>query len=104
MKPTNIIMNGNGYLALTDFGLAHYQDHETEWRFGGTSTYMAPEALRALAVEPACTAVDWWACGIILYEMIARRHVSRHPPDMLVLDIDVLSIGSLSDLRETLTT
>ncbi|EIM89803.1 kinase-like protein [Stereum hirsutum FP-91666 SS1] len=74
MKPANIIMNGNGYLALTDFGLAQYQDDKTDWRFGGSSTYMAPETLRELVVEPACTAVDWWACGIILYELIARRH------------------------------
>jgi tetratricopeptide (TPR) repeat protein len=63
---------GDGELVLADFGLAHLEDErgQREGRRdagGGTLLYMAPERRRG----EASAAVDLYAVGVILYEMLA---------------------------------
>ena len=38
--------------------------------FSGTPNYIAPEILRG---EDYSFSVDWWALGVLLYEMLAGR-------------------------------
>jgi len=61
-------MEEDGYICLTDFGLAKIlQEDEQAHSFCGTPEYLAPEILRE---EGHAFQVDWWALGILTYEMI----------------------------------
>ncbi len=68
LKPENILMDEDGYICLTDFGLAKIlNDNAQAFSFCGTPEYLAPEILN----EKGHTfPVDWWALGILTYEMI----------------------------------
>ena len=69
LKPENILMDEDGYICLTDFGLAKIlKEGEKAYSFCGTPDYLAPEIL---AETGASYPVDWWSLGILLYEMYA---------------------------------
>lgn len=73
LKPANILIRSDGEPALIDFNLSHAVDTETEAWLGGTLPYMAPEQLDSyLCRSPINTlpAVDVYALGTILYEMV----------------------------------
>uniref|UniRef100_A0A7S3NYM0 Uncharacterized protein n=1 Tax=Euplotes crassus TaxID=5936 RepID=A0A7S3NYM0_EUPCR len=69
LKPENVLINTDGYIKLTDFGLAKENivtDKDAQ-SFCGTPEYLAPEILlRKGHGKP----VDWWSLGSIIYEMI----------------------------------
>lgn len=68
LKPENILMGEDGYVMLTDFGLAKILgQNEKTYSFCGTPEYMAPEVLQEKGHH---FPVDWWALGILTYEMI----------------------------------
>ena len=68
LKPENILMDEDGYICLTDFGLAKIlKEGEKAYSFCGTPDYLAPEIL---AETGASYPVDWWSLGILTYEMI----------------------------------
>jgi serum/glucocorticoid-regulated kinase 2 len=68
LKPENILMGEDGYVLLTDFGLAKtMQEDEVTHSFCGTPEYLAPEILKEVGHTYP---VDWWALGILTYEMI----------------------------------
>lgn len=57
-----------GYLLLADFGLAKLvKEGEIANSFCGTAEYLAPEMLIGNGHDHT---VDWWALGILIYEMI----------------------------------
>lgn len=57
-----------GYLFLADFGLAKMiKSDEVANSFCGTAEYLAPEMLIGNGHNYL---VDWWALGILLYEML----------------------------------
>lgn len=68
LKPENILMDEDGYICLTDFGLAKVlEGNEKAFSFCGTPDYLAPEIL---AETGHAQPVDWWSLGILTYEMI----------------------------------
>lgn len=68
LKPENILMGEDGYICLTDFGLAKIlEQNEQAFSFCGTPEYLAPEILEE---KGHAFPVDWWALGILTYEMI----------------------------------
>lgn len=69
LKPENILMDEDGYICLTDFGLAKIINEENKmaYSFCGTPEYLAPEILNETG---HAFPVDWWALGILTYEMI----------------------------------
>lgn len=68
LKPENILMGEDGYICLTDFGLAKIlEQNEQAYSFCGTPEYLAPEILEE---KGHAFPVDWWALGILTYEMI----------------------------------
>ena len=67
LKPENILIHKSGYLKLTDFGFAKIVEGRT-YTLCGTPEYLAPEIILNKGHGKP---VDWWTCGILLYEMIA---------------------------------
>mmetsp|Transcript_9984 Transcript_9984/g.17383 ORF Transcript_9984/g.17383 Transcript_9984/m.17383 type:complete len:273 (-) Transcript_9984:315-1133(-) len=73
LKPENILLDADGHICITDFGLAKdQQDREQEGTtsFCGTEEYMAPEVIVG---KPYGKAVDWWAVGCLLHEMVTSK-------------------------------
>jgi serum/glucocorticoid-regulated kinase 2 len=66
LKPENILFDEEGHICLTDFGLAKSDSGKSLKTFCGTPGFLAPEILKGQGYSKA---VDWWACGILLYEM-----------------------------------
>ena len=67
LKPENILIHKSGYLKLTDFGFAKIVEGRT-YTLCGTPEYLAPEIILNKGHGKP---VDWWTCGILLYEMLA---------------------------------
>ncbi|CAM9492144.1 unnamed protein product [Ectocarpus fasciculatus] len=70
LKPENVLLDGEGHIRLTDFGLSKEGISNTTsgaHSFCGTPEYLAPEILNR---QGHGRAVDWWSLGALLYEML----------------------------------
>ncbi|XP_024118895.1 cAMP-dependent protein kinase catalytic subunit PRKX [Oryzias melastigma] len=67
LKPENILLDAEGHIRLTDFGFAKKLSDKT-WTLCGTPEYLAPEVIQS---KGHGRAVDWWALGILVFEMLA---------------------------------
>lgn len=78
LKPGNILLDDQGNVYLTDFGIAKDLDVDTALTKPGTivgsPAYMAPEQLRSEAVTPQ---TDIYSLGIILFETLTGRRPFR---------------------------
>lgn len=67
LKPENVLLDCEGHVKITDFGFAKVVEERT-WTLCGTPEYLAPEIIQSKGHGKG---VDWWALGILLFEMIA---------------------------------
>ncbi|CAG5918627.1 unnamed protein product [Menidia menidia] len=69
LKLDNLLMDVDGYVKITDFGLCKegmgHGDRTST--FCGTPEFLAPEVLTD---DNYTRAVDWWGMGVLLYEML----------------------------------
>ncbi|EHH29722.1 Serine/threonine-protein kinase N1 [Macaca mulatta] len=69
LKLDNLLLDTEGYVKITDFGLCKegmgYGDRTST--FCGTPEFLAPEVLTDTSYTRA---VDWWGLGVLLYEML----------------------------------
>jgi TolB-like protein/Flp pilus assembly protein TadD len=86
IKPENVMLRGDGYVKVLDFGLAKLTERppqrlsedaptapriETEpGQVMGTVRYMSPEQARGVGVEAP---TDIFSLGVVMYEMISGR-------------------------------
>jgi tRNA A-37 threonylcarbamoyl transferase component Bud32 len=67
LKPENLVMDTSGYVKLVDFGLAKQLLSGKTWTLCGTPDYLAPEIILN---EGHDLAVDYWALGVLIFEMV----------------------------------
>lgn len=69
LKPENCLLDSEGHLLLTDFGLSKVSLSASDrcTSMLGTIEYMAPEIILGQAYN---TAVDWWSLGALGYDLL----------------------------------
>ena len=67
IKPENLVSDDNGYIRITDFGVAKIRKEDNSNETSGTPGYMAPEVLMA---QNHSFPVDFFAIGIMGYEFM----------------------------------
>ena len=68
LKTENILIEEDGYLKLIDYGLAkRLKDDQLTKSFCGTPEYLAPETILQTGHGKP---VDWWALGVLMYELL----------------------------------
>ena len=72
MKLENILVDENGYLIVIDFGISKKIEPDNESAtVCGTANNMAPEIFGNKGYNKS---VDWWAVGIMIFELIFGKH------------------------------
>uniref|UniRef100_A0A060T4U5 Mitogen-activated protein kinase n=1 Tax=Blastobotrys adeninivorans TaxID=409370 RepID=A0A060T4U5_BLAAD len=102
LKPSNLLLNANCDLKVCDFGLAR-SAASTDDNFGFMTEYVATRWYRApeimLTFQEYTKAIDVWAVGCILAEMLSGTPLfpGKDYHNQLTLILDVLGTPTMED-------
>jgi classical protein kinase C/novel protein kinase C epsilon type len=85
LKLDNILLTLDGHVKVADYGLCkeNMAHGKTTTTFCGTPEFMAPEILQE---QPYSRAVDWWAFGVLTYEMLLGQSPFRGDDEDEIFD------------------
>lgn len=83
LKLENVLVDNEGYIKFTDFGLSKIGKIES-YTFCGTLNYLAPELIKH---QPYDRMVDFWMLGCMLYEMLVGKAPFDHRNKKTLLDM-----------------
>ncbi|KAG6738149.1 hypothetical protein POTOM_059709 [Populus tomentosa] len=86
LKPENLLLDENGNLKVSDFGLSAVRD-QTQLdgllhTLCGTPAYVAPEILAKKGYDGA--KIDVWSCGVILF-VLAAGYLPFNDPNLMAM-------------------
>ncbi len=86
IKPANLLIEKNGRVKLTDFGVARIQDSgestRTQGTMVGTLKYMSPEQVQG---RPVDARADIFAAGIVLYQLLTGKRPFDGSTDFAII-------------------
>jgi serine/threonine protein kinase len=86
IKPENILLDSEGHLKITDFGLSKAVGNQATDQTNtlcGTPQYLAPEVILKKGYNKM---VDWWGLGILIYEMAVGVPPFNHRSNMITMN------------------
>uniref|UniRef100_A0A3P9GZ39 Ribosomal protein S6 kinase n=1 Tax=Oryzias latipes TaxID=8090 RepID=A0A3P9GZ39_ORYLA len=99
LKLENVLLDSNGHIVLTDFGLSkEFDQAERAFSVCGTIEYMAPEIVEG-GQSGHDMAVDWWSLGVLMYELLTGGSpytvdgAENSHSDILCVCLSILSIS-----------
>jgi serine/threonine protein kinase len=109
VKPENILIDAEGHVKLTDFGLSKgdlKQHNDMTDSFCGTTEYLAPEIIKD---KQYSYSVDWYSLGLVMFEMLTGTNPFKTGRETtfveqmnLILSIDIKLPATVSPLANDL--
>lgn len=86
IKPANLLLQSDGHVKLTDFGVARIQDSAESTRTRGTMVgtlkYMSPEQVQGLRID---SRADLFSAGIVLHQLLTGKRAFDGDTDFAVI-------------------
>lgn len=101
LKPSNLLLDTDGRVLLTDFGFARRLAHASDGLHGGTVAFMAPEQLDASLGEVG-PQTDVYGLGAVLYALLTRQppRSEKRLADQLAALLSFRPVVRVSELRD----
>lgn len=118
IKPANIMIDKDGIVKITDFGIAQMTESTAVSGFFGTPSYMSPEQLKEESIGYQS---DIFSLGCVMYELLSYQRafpgennfsiifkittaepepISKIRPDLPVLMVDIINKAIAKNLAE----
>ncbi|XP_041566549.1 cGMP-dependent protein kinase, isozyme 1 isoform X2 [Drosophila elegans] len=94
LKPENLMLDERGYVKIVDFGFAKQIGTSAKtWTFCGTPEYVAPEIILNKGHDRA---VDYWALGILIHELLNGTPPFSAPDPMQTYNLILKGIDMIA--------